>query len=257
MRDLPLQADKSHLSRCQRCVWSARTILATVATSDAYAALAVEMARSAAAVGVASCACVVVSDAVRAIGDAVVEQVVLPWSSTWRPPTSWCTRRLSGWRHAGILKTHSLLELLRHDWDVFFVDVDWRFASNPLPAVVKSGKDVVSARDQTRHMLNVGALWVRSTALTLELARRTLNRTVLAWDQAVFTEEAGASAASCCWANLGRQLVHPRVSRKAKVSVGRRVRCRGDHNAEHHPIAIRNAAPFVGVSRHSKPGAPS
>ena len=95
MRDLPLQADKSHLSRCQRCVWSARTVLATVATSDAYAALAVEMARSAAAVGVASCACVVVSDAVRAIGDAAVEQVVLPWSSTWRPPTSWCTHGLS------------------------------------------------------------------------------------------------------------------------------------------------------------------
>ena len=121
--------------------------MTTIATSDSYARQALEMAHSAAKAGVAACTCVFVSDAVSPANSSptnssLLEQVALPWSSSWRPQGVWCTRKLSGWRHAGILKTHALHVLLRHGWDVLIVDVDWRFVATPLPAIVQSGRDV-------------------------------------------------------------------------------------------------------------------
>jgi len=148
-----------------------------------------------------------------------VRPLRLPWSSSWRPPMQWCAQKLSGWRHSGILKTHALHHLLSVGWNVFFVDTDWRFAANPIPDIIHLGRDVVAARDQTRHMLNVGVLWVRSSEETIRVAWRTFNRTLWAWDQAVFTEEAGASKSVCCWTDTGRHVIHPLVSREAKLSL--------------------------------------
>ncbi|KAL1514475.1 hypothetical protein AB1Y20_003574 [Prymnesium parvum] len=203
---------------CAPCMWR-RTVLASVATNDAYFEHALAMAGSAVAANVTPCACVALSSAVSRPSSPLVRALRLPWSSSWRPPPDWCTQRLSGWRHAGILKTHALYHLVRRGWDVFFVDTDWRFVGNPLPLIASLGRDIVAARDQTRHMLNVGVLWVRATPETQLVARRTLNRTLVAWDQAVFTEEAGAARSSCCWTNVGTRLVHPRVTRQEKLAL--------------------------------------
>jgi hypothetical protein len=215
---------------CAACRWRS-TIVTSVATHDEYFAHAVEMARTASAVGVAACVCMVLSSAVSSVeSNPLVRELRLPWSSTWRPPPTWCTQKLSGWRHAGILKTHALHHLGAHRWDVLFVDTDWRFVANPLPTITTLGRDIVAARDQTRHMLNVGVLWIRATPETLAVAWRTMNRTIVAWDQAIFTEEAGASSASCCWADTGRHLVHPHVSLEAKLHLrGSRQDCVSPH----------------------------
>ena len=138
-------------------------------------------------------------------------------------------KHLSGWRHSGILKMHALTLLLDHGFDLLIVDVDWRFVANPLAALRAQPMSIVAARDQTRHMLNVGAMYIRATSATRRLALRTFNRTFAAWDQAVFTEEAGAAGVGCCWANNlgGTFLVHPRVSRGVKLKLrGNDQQCR-------------------------------
>ena len=224
---------------CGACRWR-NTVVTSVATNAHYFRHAAEMARSAVTYGVSDCVCVVLSSAVAAASDvAVVRELRLPWSSTWRPPTTWCSQKLSGWRHAGILKTHALHHLSGHGWDILFVDTDWRFVANPLPAITALGRDIVAARDQTRHMLNVGVLWIRYTRATLDVAWRTMNRTLVAWDQAVFTEEAGASSASCCWTDTGRHLVHPAVSREAKLRLrGGQQECAAAGSATHSAALV-------------------
>jgi hypothetical protein len=170
---------------CAPCRWQ-NSIITSLATNEDYLNHALELAQSVVAARVSSCVCVVLSSAVSSHSDNLaLRELRLPWSSTWRPPGRWCAQKLSGWRHAGILKTHALYHLLSAGWDVFFVDTDWRFVANPLPGIVGLGRDVVAARDQTRHMLNIGVLWVRASQHTVQMAWRSLNRTLQAWDQAV------------------------------------------------------------------------
>lgn len=207
--------------RCNSCVVQGAVVL-TIATNVHYYSQASHLASSAVAVGI-PCICTAISDAL--LQTQVTRRVaplLVADASQWRPPREWCVKKLSGWRHAGILKMHAIQLLLTRNLHVLVVDVDWRFSANPIPALsLPTTASVVAARDQTRHMLNVGAMWVGSNANTLRLAQRTANRTSQGWDQAVWTEEAGASAASCCWAgNLGGKfLVHPPVTRQEKLRV--------------------------------------
>lgn len=208
-------------SQCAACAVKNAVVL-TIATNPSYYAQADQLAASASAHGI-PCVCTAISDAIspKASHHHRLVPLLLAKASRWRPPYEWCSRQLSGWRHAGILKMHAIEHLLQQGHDVLVVDVDWRFSGNPLPSLRRSGRSVLAARDQTRHMLNVGAMYVAADPRTLSLARRAANRTYEAWDQAVFTEEAGASGASCCWANDlgGRFLVHPPVTRQEKLRV--------------------------------------
>ena len=210
-------------TNCDACaIGKPPVLLLTIATNAHYYSQAAELAESAAAVVGFLCTCVAVSDALRhskSVHTQRLAPLLLPGSSTWRPPREWCAKKLSGWRHAGILKMHAIEVLLHRHFDLLLVDVDWRFVSNPLAGLRRLGVPIVAARDQTRHMLNVGAMFVQSTAQTRALAVRSLNRTFGGWDQAVWTEEAGASGARCCWAPDigGRYLMHPPVSRSEKL----------------------------------------
>jgi hypothetical protein len=208
-------------NRCNACAVQ-RAVVLTIATNAHYYSEASHLASSATAVGI-PCICVAISDTLRHNSPpASVVPILIAGASQWRPPVEWCAKKLSGWRHAGILKMHAIYALLSSSLHLLVVDVDWRFSANPLPSLRhRATASVVAARDQTRHMLNIGAMWVAADANTVLLARRAANRTHQAWDQAVWTEEAGASAASCCWAgNLGGEfLVHPPVTRQEKLRV--------------------------------------
>ena len=205
---------------CAPCLTAApQTLMLSIATSLDYLRQVEALAESAASVGY-KCVCAAASSRLsKQSSSARVRVLHMDRSSTWRPPRLWCSQSLSGWRHAGVLKMHALAVATSLGWHVLLVDADWRLVADPLPALLATRRDVIGARDQTRHMLNVGALLVRSTPEVVRVSRRILNRTLVAWDQAVFTEEMSGSSASCCWTDLGRKpyLAHAAVSREAKL----------------------------------------
>ena len=111
----------------------------------------------------------------------VIRDPRLPWSSTWRPPKTWCTQKLSGRRYAGILKTHALHHLGVQRWMCCLSIPTGGLWQNLMPQISSLGRDIVAARDQTRHM----PMWracIRATAATLAVAYR-VNRTLLGWDR--------------------------------------------------------------------------
>ena len=235
-RPYPLAAStgRALASACQPCVRH-DTLLLSIATNVEYLAQVADMAESAVRVGY-NCVCAAASSAIgdhhmRLHNQSALRLLHLPLSSTWRPPSMWCAQKLSGWRHAGILKMHALATAQDLGWNLLLIDADWRLVADPLPALLGARRDVISARDQTRHMLNVGAMLVRATPELRQISRRILNRTLGAWDQAIFTEEVGASspATSCCWAHLSAKpyIAHAAVSRTTKNNVrSRNQECR-------------------------------
>ena len=236
------------LAACEPCVRH-NTLVLSIATNPEYLAQVQEMAESAASVGY-PCVCAAASSGLHAAGSSssLVRLLHLPLSSEWRPPQMWCAKQLAGWRHAGILKTHALSVALSRGWHVLLMDADWRFVADPLPALLASNRDVIGARDQTRHMLNVGALLVCSTPELARVSLRVLNRTLSAWDQAVITEEVAASTASCCWADLGGKgyIRHPAVSREAKLRTrGRHQECSSGAEASSLGDGVRLRPPLA------------
>ena len=68
-----------------------------------------------------------------------------------------------------------------------------------LEVIGNSGYDVVGVADFKKCM-NMGLVYTRSTADTVELARRVHNRTQQGWDQGLWNEELNAKAdrIRCC-----------------------------------------------------------
>ena len=163
----------------RRCIRDGAVVL-SVATNAAY----VEHVQQLASTAEVPCVIVACSSlVVPSLGSSNVQLMQLPYSSTWRPPPRWCQQRKAGWRHAAILKLEALLHLLVTGVDVLVLDADWRVrvGQNPVHAARSTGRDVVGLRDVTRHQLNIGAVYVRSTAGTVHAVRRAFNRTHVAW----------------------------------------------------------------------------
>ena len=68
--------------------------------------------------------------------------------------------------------------------------------------------DLVATHDgPAKALLNVGLIWWRATAATLQLALRVENRTFGGWEQAILNEEASFfSGVACCHGCALRQL---------------------------------------------------
>ena len=148
------------------------------------------------------CVAVAISSSVRDVAMSnLLAPMNLPGSSDWRPPPDWCTvRKLSGWRHTSVLKLQALLVILEHKLVAFFIDADWRFTADPLPALLGCPLDLIGTRDD--HFVNLGLLVVRPTRAALGVARRAANRSFVAWDQALLNEELSAAHnMPCCVAN--------------------------------------------------------
>ena len=197
----------------QRCLIGpaaeAKIVFASVATNAFYYEEAARLATNAKAIlnaGSFHCMAVAVSDAViKTQTNQLLEPLLLPGRSDWRPPAEWCTRRkLSGWRHTSILKLGLMQLVLSAGLGIFVVDVDWRFRADPLPSLLGCNFDLIGTRDN--HFVNIGLMLVRSTPATIAIARRAANRSVAAWDQALVNEELSGELAapdrlSCCVAN--------------------------------------------------------
>ena len=225
------------------------TAVVSVATSGVYFELAVHTATTAHAVGIA-CITVAASDDVTA-SHRLVRRLQLQFAASWRPSLTWCRRKLAGWRHASVLKTQAMLLLLSHGINTLFVDADWRFGrSNPLAALAACGHDAVALKDKG-HFVNVGLLWIRSTPATVAMARRTANRSLVAWDQAVFNEEAGAAVGlTCCHANrfLGRLFHRDGDAHSLKHSASRSAMQACSNNAQTSAAALPPPARRAGES---------
>ena len=180
------------------------TALLTVATSSAYLDNALLLAQSARAhahfpcVHLAAPARLLPLESAHA---ALLTPVILPrWAADWLAEAQFCTRHMSGWRQTHILKTQALLQLLERGLHVVLLDADRRFVGDPMPALESIGVDVAGLRDEA--LLNFGLLYIRASASTRALAYRVANRSTVAWDQAVFSEEIGANRSlTCCYTN--------------------------------------------------------
>jgi hypothetical protein len=133
-----------------------------------------------------------------------LEPLPIPsWASDWLPEAAFCRRKMSGWRQTHILKTQALLMLLTKGLDVLLLDADRRAIGNPMPGFRASDSDVAALRDEA--FLNFGLMYIRANERTVALARRVANRSLGAWDQAVFAEEVAAAhergGLRCCHAN--------------------------------------------------------
>lgn len=192
------------------CASSGHIVL-TVATSQRYAEAAVALAESVRAHGVAKCVALAATSRLQ-LSEAqlgLLEPIALPqWVNRWRAERDFCAdggrRQLAGWRLTHILKTQALLLLLSLGVHVLCLDADRRLVGNPMPALRALADDVAGMRDT--EFLNFGLVYLRASAATIALIRRVANRTLAAWDQAVFNEELGAAASRtpslhCCFAN--------------------------------------------------------
>lgn len=212
------------------------TVVASAATNDVYLRQTIELGKSAAEAGVA-CIAVAVSTAVSPAllaSTQYVRPLWLPRASDWRPPAHWCAKHIGGWRHSHVLRMGAMLHVLRAGHNVLFVDGDWRLAASPLAMLAHQTRhDVVAVRDITRFQLNVGMVWLRSTPATVEAMRRVENRTFAAWDQAVFSEEMGASRwVACCYYALKGYVRHGSSKAKGTLrSSARASACRTDKDS--------------------------
>jgi hypothetical protein len=200
------------------------TVVGTVASASFLPGLT-NLARSAKAVGFP---CVVV----QAFDwfDALLNEsyAVLPVPSPpLLPRQMWCNssmRHQYGWRRSQLYRVRLWRVVVEKGLDLLAMDLDHQLAvMNPVPfftavhappetishnPVSESSRkaapaDVVAVWDGPgSRYLNVGIMWMRSTPATLELARRSENRSWVGWEQQIFNEELNfnkeLSGVRCC-----------------------------------------------------------
>ena len=192
--------DPYHLAACV-VHGTPATVIGMVATNARYFAGVVDFAEAARAE--APCVVASVSNSVVSTHERV-RSVKLPLAAAWQPETQFCHKGLSGWRHVGVLKTQLLVTVLHQGFDCFLVDSDWRPTTTFGPTLSRLAHswDVAATPDPTHsgaQLLNIGLMWVRRSAQTLDVAERVANRTYAAWDQLVFNQELHvASDLTCC-----------------------------------------------------------
>lgn len=179
------------------------TVIGMTASNTRYFRGIVEFANQAHARGAP---CVVAS--VASFVDAahpLVRTLKLPLAAWWKPEEEFCDDHISGWRHAGVLKTQLMALLLRLGYDCFIIDADWTptAAISPIIEQLRQRWDVAALADPwtdegTMRMMNIGLLWMRNTHETRRLGERIANRTYAAWDQLIVNQEVEASSLRCC-----------------------------------------------------------
>lgn len=184
------------------------TVVGTVASAS-YERGLTTLARSAVAVGFP---CVVVqpfADFPALHGNEHLEPLASP---LLLPRSIWCTnpalRHQYGWRRSQLYRARLWRVAVEHGLDLLAMDLDHMLGqvspvpflrrlyappegSSDLPLTPTShqpmGADVVAVWDGPgSRYLNVGIMWIRSTPATLELARRSENRTWSGWERACF-----------------------------------------------------------------------
>ena len=172
-----------------------------------------------------------------ALNDPLVRSLPVP-SPPLLPGSHWCKgdhQREYGWRRSQLHRVRMWRMVLEAKLDLLAMDLDHELgSSNPmefiralyappeshswLPLVSTSGRaapaDVVAVWDGPgQRYLNVGIMWVRSTAGTRELARRAENRSWVGWEQQIFNEElnfnADLSGVRCCHTTCLKKLTRP------------------------------------------------
>ena len=187
------------------------TVVGTVASASFMPGL-LALATSAANVGFP---CVVVQpfDWFETLRHQLIRSLPVP-SPPLLPRSVWCMsehQREYGWRRSQLHRVRMWRLVLEERLDLLAMDLDhqlgprspvdlllslhappeshsWlpptRTSSLPAPA------DVIAVWDGPgQRYLNVGLMWIRSTAGTRELARRSENRSWVGWEQQVFNEE--------------------------------------------------------------------
>ena len=207
-----------------RCAVS-NTVVGTVASASFAPGLAT-LARSAASVGF-PCVVVMPFDHFPELDGPLISALPVP-SPPLLPRMIWCTdpklRNQYGWRRSQLHRArlwrvviHLGLDLLAMDLDHMLgprSPVPWlhsvyapaeMFAS--LPATANAERpmpaDVVAVWDGPgSRYLNVGIMWMRSTASTRALTLRAENRSFVGWEQQVFNEELNygedSAGVRCC-----------------------------------------------------------
>jgi hypothetical protein len=136
-----------------------------------------------------------------------VRSLRLPRAVDWVPEPQFCEQRLSGWRHAGVLKTQLIVKVLRLGFDCLIADADWRPTTSFVSVLVRLhdelGWDVVGTPDESAfgaQLLNIGLLWLRNTHQVRRIGERAANRTFGAWDQMIVNQEVqvAADSVACC-----------------------------------------------------------
>ena len=186
-------------------------VVVTVVTLSAYCSSAAEMAETAFGVGFPKI--LMATDEVRCMAHKRV--LAREYSPSPRLTSAVCLSEECVWpcayRRVWPIKFAALTEVLEAGLHTLLLDADWRFVQRPFAtfaALAGFNVDVVGrldpclsdARRQTAgcRLFNLGQLVVRSTAETIAIARRVANRSIVAWDQAVFSEEVSHSVVRRC-----------------------------------------------------------
>lgn len=224
------------------------TILGIVATNLEYYRGAIRLAEALEQQGVG---CIVVSMSSSFQPEQPhrnVRALQLPLAADWRAEPKFCADNMTGWRHASVLKTQLMRHVFESGYSVMILDCDWVVSSDQLRVVTErliyraalsaqlaskqcsncstvpallaaldaSRFQVVAPRDSSVggvRLLNIGLLWVRRSNSTVPLVERTANRSVVAWDQAVFNQELTGqpqALSRCCYSEAWLQDVFMR-----------------------------------------------
>lgn len=181
------------------------TVVGTVASASFAPGLAA-LSNSAAAVGF-PCTVVQPFDWFEALSDPQLEALPVP-APPLLPRSPWCNqsgiRHQYGWRRSQLHRVRLWRVVLDYGLDLLAIDLDHEIGSHDPVVLLRSlhappeknrpmraaPADVIAVWDGPgARYLNVGIMWVRSTAGTRELARRSENRSWVAWEQQVFNEE--------------------------------------------------------------------
>ena len=151
-----------------------------------------------------------------------LKQPYLP-SSVFCDPNSKLSKRY-GWRRTHIYKLLMWVRVLQEGFNLISLDLDWRVKSDPLPKFLaahtiipvnnKENKNAQISDNPAdfvyvlhdglqRRSLNIGNVFIRSNARTIEFAKLVYNRSHAAQDQRIVNEELnyGIHGVTCCLAN--------------------------------------------------------
>ena len=133
-----------------------------------------------------------------------------------------------GWRRVHPYKMKMWMFVLNAGFNLLGMDSDWVLIANPLPRLLTSHQLLLSSKANNsyervamddhaadfvavlhdgygRRQLNIGLVFVRSTPITIMLARTAFNRSFAAQDQPIINEELNAGQltghrrVSCCF----------------------------------------------------------
>lgn len=197
------------------------TVIGTVASAS-FAPGLMAQAESAHRIGF-SCIVVQPFDWFEQLKHKFIEVLPVP-SPPLLPGAVWCKdplRHQYGWRRSQLHRVRLWRVVLEHGFDLLAMDLDHEVATmSPVAffhllhapaerhAATHSShrpapSDVVAVWDGPgSRYLNVGIMWVRSTAGTRELSRWAENRSWVGWEQQIFNEElnfrAELAGVRCC-----------------------------------------------------------